>query len=299
MLNIRKRPQGILSNLGNNPYENVDGIDVRNRDAVYESLKSKGLLDPTVSTPPIAAPQGTPPVPEAPRGLPQVPPSARSTDPWAKANVRRTLLDIGAAFGGAQTFGEGLGRAAGAIGSRMDQLQAEATPIRKAGVGPDGTFEAITDPVTGETTYQRIDAFKNAADEEREAEWKLRTAPTPEDTIDLRARAMATIRRLPPDQQAAAYQRLLYDPESFGNIDVNGMPRQWDPMWAEMTEGMGMTTSQAYQAEAREREYERKVAADRVRAQQAGERITISRNRPPPRRAAPASAKLPSGFILD
>lgn len=301
MFQMRK-PRGILAGAptGYNPYENIDGIDVRDHNAVYENMGRKGLLEPTTGPemgPPVQMPQTAP----HPSQLPQVPPTVRSTDPWSKANVRRTLLDIGAAFGGAQTFGEGLGRAAGAIGSRMDQLQAEATPQRKGGVGPDGTFEAITDPVTGETKYQRIPEFQRAVEEDREADFKYRNAPTTEDTLDQRARAIAAIRRLPADQQAAAYQRLLIDPKDFGNIDTSGMPQQYDPMWAEVVEGMGLTTNQALLAELRERELVRKAEADRIRATQGAQRIQQGdrRIRQSPANRPRSSPKPPSGFILD
>jgi hypothetical protein len=306
-----RKPRGILAGAptGYNPYENASGDDVRDKDAVYNRLKGMGLLEPTtdVTTPPFNPAFNTGPI-QAPSfemgevqtpNLPKVPPDVRSTDPWSKANVRRTLLDISAAFGGANTFGEGIGRAAGAIGSRMDELQAMNTPQRKFGVGPDGSFEAITDPVTGETTYQRIPEFEKALEDERRAELDARNAPTREDILDQRARAIAAIRRLPANQQAAAYQRLLIDPQAFGGIDTSGMPQQYDPMWASVVEGMGLSTNQALQAELRERDLARKAEADRVRATQGGQRLEIARNRPPPRRAAPAAAKLPSRFILD
>lgn len=308
MIQMRKPPMGVLSGLAQNPWENKDGIDVRNRDAVWANMDRLGLNDPItpkMAPPPIpgitdAQPLTGPKVDtNSPVQLPKMPPSARSTDPWSKANVRRTLLDLSAAFGSSSNFGDGMGRAAQALGGRMDQLRAEATPQRRGGVGPDGTFEAVTDPVTGETTYNRIPEFQRAVDEERDADWKRRNAPSQEDTLDLRARAIAAIRRLPADQQAIAYQRLLVSPESFGNVDTTAMPKEWDPMWGEMTEGLGLTTSQAAMIEHREREYDRKQRADRVRAEQGGQRIEIARNRPPPRRPAPAAAKLPSGFILD
>jgi hypothetical protein len=306
MIPRRNKPRGALTGLAGNPFENVNGVDVRDRDAGFDRVEALGLLDdgPTHAR---LAQQPQPPgppvpgAPQAPPGMPPAPPSARSTDPWSKANVRRTLLDVSAAFGGARTFGEGMGKAAGAVGGRMDQLRTEATPQVRGGVGPDNSFEEVTDPVTGQKTYRRIPEFQRAVEDERKARMDLRNSPTPEDSLDLRARAMAAIRRLPADQQAAAYQRLMYSPEAFGNIDTNGMPKQWDPQYAELSEGMGLSTNQQYA-------HERQLAAQRERERRNGvaerqgdDRIGISRSRAAqaPGNRPLSSPKPPSGYILD
>lgn len=297
MLAFQRRRLGTTPAMASNPYENIDGIDVRDRDAVYERLRSQGLLDP-IGEPPQPQEQPAPTT-----ALPRVPPSVRSTDPWARANVRRTLLDLSAAFGGAQNFGEGLGRAASSLGNRMDQLQAEATPQRRAGVGPDGTFEAVTDPVTGQTTYQRIPEFQRAAEEERAAAIEARRPiRTPEDILEERSRVLASIQQLPTEaERQIAYRRLIANPEAFGGIDTNGMPVLYDPLYTATIAGAGMTAQQAELLRLRQEDLERKREADRVRQQQGQQRIQQGDRRisQSPANRPRSSPKPPAGFILD
>lgn len=276
-----------------NPYETVHGDDARDKEAVYSRLQSLGLLDPAPE--PSEAPST---LGEAPT-LPQVPPKARSTDPWSRQNVRRTLLDLSSAIGSSDNLGQGIGRAAGALGSRMDRLQAEATPIRRPGVGPNGTLEAVTDPVTGETTYQTIEAFQNVVDEERQARLSEREASrkpivTPAQRLENRARVMSSIQQLPENQRAAAYAQLMANPGSFGGIDTEGMPQAYDPSYAAAVAGTGITQQQMMALRLREAELERKRQADAVRASQGERRLTNQAVR-----SAPSHPKPPSGFILD
>lgn len=236
------------------------------------------------------------------RGMPQIPPSARSTDPWSKANVRRTLLDLGGAFLSSKDFAGGMGAASQALGGRMDQLQAEATPKRQYGVGPDGTFEARTDPVTGETTFHRIEQFEDVLAEQRQiARMEKEPILTPEDHIDVRSRAMSAILDLPEHERAGAYLYLMQNPHAFGNIDTTGMPETYDHRYATSIAGMGLTAHQARQMQLREEDLERKREADRVRERQGGERNSIARTRAnnAPSARPQSHPKPPSGFLLD
>lgn len=246
--------------------------------------------------PPLGAQAPAPFLQEQPvaQEMPKAPPSARSTDPWSKANIRRTLLDMGTAMLSDDNFFGAMGKAGQAVGNRMDQLQAEATPKRQYGVGPDGTFEAVTDPVTGETTFNRMPQFQDVLAEQRQLD-RMDKQPvlTAEDHIEMRSRAMSAILALPESQRAAAYQQLLRDPTAFGGMDTTGMPEQYDPTYASTIGGMGMTAHQMQQMALREAEHQRRSEADRIRAQQAQQRI----DKPPAARAT--TSKAPTGFIWD
>jgi hypothetical protein len=176
----------------------------------------------------------------SPRGsltaqLPPAPPAKRPTI-WDKEHISATLADIGAGFFAGQNFGDGLGAAAKTIAGRTRQLSDEQRPDISYG-GPGDQFEISTNRRTGERSVREVPEFRAAAERTLAA----KNAPDPKDRLDLRARALYAIStQVPPEERAAAYRRLIANPEQFG-IDATGMPAEWDGTYGTLGGMMGMS----------------------------------------------------------
>ncbi|WP_375292309.1 hypothetical protein [Sphingomonas melonis] len=195
--------------------------------------------------------------PEAPK-LPAAPP--RSASPFDKEHRRETFLGLAQAFGSGFNFGDGLANAAGVLGQRYGDIRKETRQQHEFG-GPDDTFDIQTDPRTGERTVTAIPQFQQYLAEKR---------VKPADRADMNGRAMFALQQLPPEQRAAAYASMRQNPGQYG-IDPASMPAEYDPNYAAMAAGMGMTVSQAMtrrQADDRAdatADYRAQVQADRTR----------------------------------
>jgi len=183
---------------------------------------------------PVAPPAATAQAPVgAPPGLPK-PPPRRRLNLFDDEHRSSTLLAIGAGLLSGSSFGDGAGRAAQNLLTLRQRMEAEERPNREIG-GPDNSFEIITDPRTGERTYQPVEPFQTYLKDK---------ATKPKDVADMNGRAMFAVQKLPPEQRAAAYAGILANPGRYG-VDPSTMPAQYDPEYAALTAGMGMTVSQA------------------------------------------------------
>lgn len=226
-------------------------------------------------------------------GLPSAPPSVRSTNPWAKENYRKTLLDIGAAFLSEDDFFQGMGKAASGLSARMDALQKSPNKVEYG--GPNNQFEITTDE-NGNRTVREVPEFAKAIEADRAAK---RPTINPKDMIDFRARAISSINRLPPEQRQAAYADLMTNPGKYG-IDTTGMPQTYDPTYGTIAGSMGMSVPQYEAGVDRDRAIDMRASTDAWRRQQGEERLKISKSKGGRKGGALRGApKLPAGFILD
>ncbi|WP_066803347.1 hypothetical protein [Sphingomonas asaccharolytica] len=184
---------------------------------------------------PMAAP-AAPPVQAAagPTSLPAAPPSTKVPDLWDKAHRRDTLLAIGTGLLSGSSLWDGIGNAGKNLFGLDRELQAQRRKDVAFG-GPDGAFEVITDPTTGEKTVREVPQFQDYLERKR---------TKAKDTADINGRAMYSLMQLPEDQRAQAYASIRANPTYYG-VDPSTMPETYDPNYAAMTSGMGMTVSQA------------------------------------------------------
>lgn len=230
------------------------------------------------------------------RRLPKPPPSVmRSDNPFAKDNLSRTLLDIGAAFLSNDDFGHGLGAAAQAVGGRQDALRAANQKQTTYG-GPGGQFE-ITQAPDGTRSVREVPEFADAIRREAEAKKAL----GPKETVDLRSRLVHSISQLPPEQRAAAYRDLMANPEYYG-VDTKGMPTIWNDNYGAVMGDLGQTVNQAEAGVLRGQQFQHRQAVDQARLQQGDQRLQqgATRLKQGGGRSGPrATSKAPSGFIWD
>lgn len=229
--------------------------------------------------------------------LPKAPPSVRSTDPFAKENRRQTLLNIGASFLQEDDFFKGMGRAAGGLSDRMDQLKKSPNKVEYG--GPGNQFEITTDEM-GNRTVREVPEFAKAIQDEREAK---RPVMSPRDQADMRARAISAINRLPPEERPAAYADFMSNPGKYGGVDTTGMPSTYDPRHAGIMGSMGMSVPQYEAGEDRDRAFNHRVITDNRRLGQGDARIAASalKGKGSGRRGALRGAgfKAPAGYILE
>lgn len=273
----------------------------------FEKKPFGGLEQPGMGTPPYAGDpmrpeadmgQGAPQVPQAqqqPQGLPKAPPSVRSTDPWAKENYRKTLLDIGAAFLSEDDFFKGMGKAASGLSSRMDALQKSPNKVEYG--GPNNQFEITTDE-SGNRTIREVPEFARAIEEDRAAK---RPTLSPSQQMDYRARIIHGINQLPPEQRQQAYADFMTNPQKYGGLDTTGMPQTYDPTYGRIAGNMGMSVPQYEAGVDRDRGLEMRANTDNWRRQQGEARLKKSSGKGGGRRggALRGAPKLPAGFILD
>jgi len=192
-----------------------------------------------------------PPAPGAGSRLPSAPP-VPGAHLWDPGNRHKTLLALGTGLLSGSSLADGIGRAGANAMGLEEQLNAERLtrlPQRQYG-GPDGAFEIITDPATGERSVQPVKQFADYATAKR---------TKAKDTADLNGRAMAALQQLPEADRPAAYAMMLQHPDQYG-IDAEHMPAAYDHRYADMTSRMGMTVAQA-------QAIERKAAEDAARAE--------------------------------
>ncbi|WP_129340617.1 hypothetical protein [Sphingomonas desiccabilis] len=189
--------------------------------------------------------------------LPAAPP--RPAGLWDHGNRHKTLLAIGAGLLSGGNFGEGMARAGQNVLGLEESLRTSSKAGREFG-GPDDAFEIITDPVTGERSVQPVPAFQEYLEAKRVKQ---------KDVADINGRAMFALQQLPEDQRPAAYEQMRQNPEHFG-VDPTKMPEAYDPNYAAVTSGMGMTVSQALTRQqakdnaAALQDYRQDVQADRT-----------------------------------
>lgn len=233
---------------------------------------------------------------------PQLPPAPPRKKPnlFDRDHRQDTLLAIGAGLLSGNSLGDGVGRAAQNMLGLRQQMTGEQRRTHEYG-GPDNSFEIITDPRTGERTVRPVAQFQDYLEDKR---------TKPKDTADINGRVMFSLQQLPEEQRSAAYANIRANPTYYG-VDPSTMPEQYDPIYAEMASGMGMTVSQALtrqradeSADDLER-YRAGVQADRQRRTgiyedrstaltrqgdqrigQAQQRITITRSKGPGRSSA-------------
>jgi hypothetical protein len=236
-----------------------------------------------------------------PQGLPKPPPSVRSTNPFGKDNLGRTLLDIGASFLSSNDFNGGLAGASRAIGSRSDELRAQNAKQTSYG-GPQGQFE-ITTNADGSRVIRKVPEFAQAIQEQEAAKRAL----TPKDAVDQRARVVYSIAQLPAEQREAAYRDIMVNPEYYG-ISTKGMPMVWSDSYGAVMGGLGQTVNQAENSDLRGRQFDHRQVVDqerlgqgRQRLQQGAARVQQGAERLKRGGSGKGNSgfKAPSGFILD
>jgi hypothetical protein len=166
--------------------------------------------------------------------LPSAPPNVARGGLWDPGNRHRTLLALGTGLLSGRNLSEGAALAGQNMLGLEGQLAATQRKTREFG-GPDNSFEIITDPETGERTYRPVEEFQGYLREK---------ATKPKDVADMNGRVMFAIQQLPEEQRATAYAGVLANPERYG-VDAETMPPTYDPTYASVTSGMGMTVSQA------------------------------------------------------
>lgn len=218
--------------------------------------------------------------------LPPVPPSARAKAPsiWDKQHISETLANISAGFASGQNFSDGLGAAAQTIAGRNRQLHDEQKRAISYG-GPGDQFEISIDAY-GNRSIREVPEFRAARDRERAQQ----NAPSAKDSADLRARALYAIStQVPPQERAAAYQRLITNPQTFG-IDTTGLPAQWDDQLGTLGGMMGMTVDQSLS-----QERANVVAKDQMRHRQVQEGQADQRVQQGAARVAQGEARVAQG----
>lgn len=218
--------------------------------------------------------------------LPSLPPSARGKAPsiWDKQHISETLANISAGFASGQNFSDGLGAAAQTIAGRNRQLRDEQKRAVSYG-GPGDQFEISTD-AHGNRSIREVPEFR-AANERASAQ---KHAPSAKDSADLRARALYAIStQVPPQERAAAYQRLVTNPQMFG-VDTTGLPAQWDDQLGTLGGMMGMTVDQSLS-----QERANVVAKDQIRHRQVTEGQADQRVQQGAARVAQGAARVAQG----
>jgi len=212
---------------------------------------------------------------------------------------RQTLLTMAAALAGGRNLGESIANVTSGLAGLNGALSTEQRKSRELG-GPDNSFEIITDPKTGERTYQPVKPLQDYIKDK---------AMKPKDVADMNGRAMFSILQMPEADREAAYAGVLANPEHYG-VDRASLPPTYDPTYAALTSGMGMTVSQAMirkraeESGALDAEYQRwkmangaeqtKIAGKRAEAQirQGDERVRIARER-----GAPKGRRVKAGHV--
>lgn len=218
--------------------------------------------------------------------LPPAPPSTRAKAPsiWDKEHISETLLAVGAGFASGHNFSDGLGAAAQSLAGRNRQLRDEQKRDISYG-GPGDQFEISTDAY-GNRSIREVPEFRAARDRERVQQ----NAPSAKDSADLRARALYAIStQVPPQERAAAYQRLITNPQTFG-IDTTGLPAQWDDQLGTLGGMMGMTVDQSLS-----QERANVVAQDQMRHRQVQEGQADQRVQQGAARVAQGEARVAQG----
>jgi hypothetical protein len=218
--------------------------------------------------------------------LPSLPPSARAKGPsiWDKQHISETLANISAGFASGQNFSDGLGAAAQTISGRNRQLRDDQKRAVSYG-GPGDQFEISSDAY-GNRSIREVPEFR-AANERAAAQ---KHAPSAKDSADLRARALYAIStQVPPQERAAAYQRLITNPQTFG-IDTTGLPAQWDDQLGTLGGMMGMTVDQSLS-----QERANVVAKDQMRHRQVQEGQADQRVQQGAARVAQGEARVAQG----
>lgn len=208
----------------------------------------------------LMAPQGVP------QGLPTPPPKKR-VGAFDDNHFRDTMLALSAGFFGGHSLQEGLASAAKTIAGRNQQAEQEGRP--ELG-GPDGAFEIVTDPVTGQKTYRVVPEFQKYQQDKLAATAASKIKPVPIDKqLDAFGRLVTMANEgKTPEQKQALWEDGIKTLQGL-HVDTDNIPANYSPAYARWGASVPQQQGIAAKAEAADEKHRSNL----VREGQRGEAL--------------------------